>query len=73
MMGPLQHSLEYSPGTLVKYENREIHQSKGCRIGTIIENFVDVVIESGKRTEKAYVLWEDGTGEWVFISLLSPI
>lgn len=73
MMGPASHSKIFSPGTLVVYVNKHVLRTEPRKIGTVIENFVDFIIETGKRTEKAYVLWDNGTGEWVPIYLLSPI
>tara|TARA_Y100001938_G_C8046686_1_gene409317 strand:- start:824 stop:1051 length:228 start_codon:yes stop_codon:yes gene_type:complete len=73
MMGPLPHSQEFSPGKMVIYVNKKILRTETRRIGTVIDNFVDVVLETGNRTEKAYVLWDDGTAEWVPTYLLVPL
>ena len=64
-MGPARYTEKFSPGTIVSRKN-----SEDCHIGTVIDNFVDIVINTGKRIEKVYVLWSDGTSEWISISSL---
>ena len=43
------------------------------RIGTIIDNYVDIDLNSGYRTEKALVLWDGGDYEWVSVGVLSVL
>lgn len=73
MMGPIEHSREFSPGVMVLYVNKRVLRTEPRKIGTVIDNFVDFEIESGNRTEKAYVLWNDGSTEWVPTYLLSVL
>ena len=69
MMGPSSFSKKFSPGTMVKIS---IGTPEG-RIGTIIDNYVDIDLNSGYRTEKALVLWDGGDYEWVSVGVLSVL
>lgn len=67
MMGPASFTKKFAPGTMVKAAFGE----QDYKIGTIIDNWVDIAIDSGYRTEKALVLWEEGAYEWISVGRLS--
>ena len=68
MMGPLAYSDDFGPGALVRFT-----ADVGNRIGTVIDNFVNVDLEDGHRTEQALVLWPEDSIEWVSIRLLTVV
>ena len=72
MMGPINFSLNFRPGTLVKFSNKWPHKKKE-EIGTIVDNFVNFDIKSGAREEKALVMWASSKTEWVSIGILDVI
>ncbi len=75
MMGPIGFNKKFKPGTLVLINPAgSLFHSNRSDIGTIIDNFVDFNLTSGKRTEKVLVLWPDSSTEWLNIDqvLLVP-
>ena len=73
-MGPVSFSLEFKPGTLVKISDlRKISHNRKKEMGTIIDNFVNFEIHSGKREEKALIMWSDSKMEWLSVHYLEVI
>lgn len=84
-MGPPASSPGFEPGKIVKIKKRlsraSSHQNSFVyrwqdyseKIGTIIEMYVNISIDSGARVEKALVMWNDGNTLWVPISVLDVL
>jgi len=66
MMGPLAYNQKFKPGTLVVINpSTAVFHDKRNEYGTVIDNFVDIDIESGKRQEKVLVMWPDASSDWM--------
>ena len=72
-MGPVAPTKGYQKGGLVKLSSKPWVNQNTEWVGTIVENWVDFDIASGKREEKALVLWPDGRVEWHWIISLDLI
>lgn len=74
-MGPPASTKGFKKGCVVKIKSDECNPYfKECdMLGTVIDTYVNIDIKTLNRTEKVYVLWSDGTSEWVPIYLLSSV
>ena len=66
MMGPLLFNQKFKPGTMVILNpSTAIYHDRRSDYGTVIDNFVDVDISTGKRTERVLVMWPDAATDWL--------
>ena len=74
-MGPVACTKGFEVGKVVRIHSDECnpHYKSPDLVGTVIENFVDIDIDTLKRTEKVFVLWSDGSSGWYSIKFLEPI
>ncbi len=67
-MGPIGFDQRFKPGTLVVINPSTMTHHKNRRdFGTIIDNFVDINLDTGCRTEKVFVMWPDADTEWLHL------
>ena len=68
MMGPISFDPRFSPGTLVIVDpGTSVYNKHRDSFGTIVDNFVDIEIKTGKRTEKVLVMWPDSSTNWLYL------
>ena len=68
MMGPLGFNQNFRPGRLVLINpSTAVHHDQRDELGTIIDNFVDFELDTGKRTERVLVMWPDSTTDWLHL------
>lgn len=69
MMGPQSYNQRFKPGTVVLINpSTAVYHDRRNEFGTVVDNFVDFDIETGKRTEKVLVMWSsDASTEWMHL------
>ena len=67
-MGPIGFNQKFKPGTMVVLNpSTAVYHKRRSDYGTIVDNFVDIEIQTGKRTEKVLVMWPDSSTEWLHL------
>lgn len=75
VMGPVASTPGFTTGNVVKIISDECNPffKESDIVGTIIESFVDIDIDSLERIEKVFVLWSDSSSGWHSVKFLQPI
>ena len=75
MMGPPASSKGFEKGNIVKIRSDECspYFKEKDMIGTVIDTYVNIDIKSLNRSERVYVLWSDGSSDWIPVYLLTSV